>query len=361
MVVALAVIALIGWRVFRAQAGGGKLALATPAMRCIDANGKAVTGVVARFWAPDKVAGKHLAFAKSDDEGRIEPPTEVLATGFYCIAHDENGCVTQCYLEPGDKPDIATLHFTGVEDIRGHVQDEQGHPIAGAEIEARFSGGPVIEATTSDETGLFLLQSISKDLAFLSVTAIAKGYAPASKEWSRKTEERIGLTLAKARTLRVRLVDDRDRPLPGLEVKIKGRPDLTKTSDVQGYVVYEEIAADLALWPRVTHPTLTHRREAIFADAPERILRMETPASLEGRVVNGLGHRMSGVEIRHSHGPRAWVRTTSIRGGRFAIGDLPSGRVVLHYETARGELGSVEVDIKRGEKRRDFILRINAQ
>ena len=219
----------------------------------------------------------------------------------------------------------------------------------------------MIEATQTDESGFFVLQSISTDLAFLSIEASAKGYAPTKKDWSRKSRKRVGLTLAKAQTLRLRLVNDQERALPGLRVRIKNRPDLSCTSDAEGFAVFSGIAADTALWPRVDHPSLTHRREALFADRPERVLRLEQPATISGRVIDSLGRRLSGVELRHAHGPRAWVRTTSQRGGRFSIGDLPSGRVELHYETNTGVSGTVEVEVKRGEKRSDFVLRIGAQ
>lgn len=100
----------------------------------------------------------------------------------------------------------------GVE-VMGKVVDEEGRPIAGAEVVDATKGATFLDnlrRTTSDAEGLFRFRFSPDDSILLGIAA--KGYA--STEWTVRTSPTpVEIRLARGRTIRGRLVDDRQKPI----------------------------------------------------------------------------------------------------------------------------------------------------
>lgn len=312
-------------------------------VRCVDASGKPLAGVDVAFHNGRQPLGDALLRTRTTADGTATIPKEIARGGWFCIGHSESlGSRSQCYIEEGDAPRKLTLDVP--KEIEGFVVDTEDVPVPDVRIHARLVRGPVLESTTTDGTGKFVLREISASLPFIEITAKHRGHANAEGTWHRKSQGDLVLVLTKSKPLSIRVRGPEGLPVAKLRVTITQMKDYVGSTDREGICRFEGLEFGSYYWVHVDHPHLTYRSRPYSPRTEPHEFVLQDPATLSGVAVDAGGVPMSGVEIRHRHGPRRWVRATTDSGGRFRIGDLPAGIVDLHWESHDAE-GTVEVDV----------------
>ncbi|MHC5542121.1 carboxypeptidase-like regulatory domain-containing protein, partial [Singulisphaera rosea] len=110
----------------------------------------------------------------------------------------------------------------GVE-VTGKVVDDEGHPIAGADLVDATKGATFLDnlrRTTSDAEGLFRFRFSPDDSILLGISA--KGYA--CTEWTVQTSRTpVEIRLARGRTIRGRVLDEQQKPVVNAFICIPNR------------------------------------------------------------------------------------------------------------------------------------------
>jgi uncharacterized GH25 family protein len=149
---------------------------------------------------------------------------------------------------------------SGAAQASGVVVDQNGQPIAGAEIRSRgiyradtITGpnGLVTPLTLTDESGQFRL-AVDDATRSVDIAVTASGYAPAQVQWSRGDKELLKVQLGPGASLRGRLMFE-DSPLAGIEMGIVQRDrtlgnPVTPTqvsTDEAGYFQFDHLPPDM--------------------------------------------------------------------------------------------------------------------
>ncbi|MCA8970449.1 MAG: carboxypeptidase regulatory-like domain-containing protein [Planctomycetes bacterium] len=312
-------------------------------VRCVDGAGKPLAHVDVAFHAKDRPLEEPSLRTRSDAEGRAVLPAEIARGAWYCVGKSaELGSVSQCFIEQGDV--TRELMVDVPADIEGSVVNSAGDPVPGAIVEARIVQGPVLATTKSDDGGAFVIQGFSSSLPFLQLIARQIGHANAEGSWDRHATEPVQLTLTKTKPLRVRVTGPDGAPMAKLKVSIVGYSDHVLETDTEGKGEFAGLLYGEPYFLHIDHPFFTYRYQAYSPRSDAYEVHLQRPHSLRAVAVDTGGVPIPGIEIRHRHGPRRWVRTTTDANGRFVLGDLPAGRVELWFEGNERE-GNVDVEI----------------
>jgi hypothetical protein len=327
----------------------------------VDQLGQPLRDVAVRFFArKDPTAPTHES--RTDEQGMAVLPAEKSDGEFYCVACLDDGTVSLAHVSQNFVR--AAIPFGAPERIEGRVRDAAGREAVGARVEARLlEDGPPLETCTTDERGSFALTRVSAGLSFLTIRVAHQGHATAHVEWYRKTRPALDIELIASPGLRLQVMDPAGTPVPGVVVRVVDRDDLQATSDGEGRLAFPELDLNRSWHLKLTGELLkerTFRSTSWWPGASTQPLILEPPAVVEGHVVTSSGQPLGDIEVRHPHGPRAWVRTRTDRNGWFRIGDLPSGSSELFVEVRADDVQSRPVSVAAGEHQRGLRLVIAA-
>lgn len=279
-------------------------------------------------------------------------------------------------------PRALTLVLAPARAARGKVQDSAGKPIQGAEVVLRPAlrpdsqrvpspsgepAGPDAVTVESDGQGVFSIAACPVPEFELQIRK--KGYAPAllpalrlpaeTKPPAGKSEDPADLgivTLRPGARLAGRVVDRRDRAIPGAEVfalerlvgvneivaALKGRQPAA-TTDAEGRFAIEDLAQGTPVHLIVRSPGFLTQTVRAVRPPTEKplVVRMEAANVLRGRVVDESDAPIPGarVDLRwQDHLPEDRERRVGepvFRGartdadGRFELREIPTGTAYL--------------------------------
>jgi len=266
--------------------------------------------------------------------------------------------------------------------IDGLVVDDQGRPVADAEVAHRSVGGEVVRART-DPGGRFTIQGLRRDgLREMVVWARAKDFAPAKaavEDVPVDGRVRPTLRLARGHTVEARVEDVDGRSLAGVRVATHayGPFDVETTTDEQGRFRFD-LLPEADPQPSFQKPgyRFAHRRKVEPGVGKVLGYVMEPAGSLQGRVVDAKTGRpidlfRVNLDLAPSwrpggpllHVPPDWIPGRSIAAGdgRFRVDDLAAGSSVLVKVSAPGYAPSVLERIVDAESEsRDEVVRLAA-
>ncbi len=313
------------------------------AVRCVDGTGSPLAGFEVSFFDHDQPQGEPRLRTLSDVDGKAVLPALSAQGRFFCIARSSDGAiVSQCFVEQGDG--VRDLLSAPPTPIEGRVVNTSDQGVPGALVEARVVGGPVLEAVKSGDDGSFVLRAVSSSLPFVHVSARQIGHALAEASWDRQTGGALALVLAKTQALRLELRGPDAQPLAKLRVSIVGMPGRTTQTDEAGRCEFGDLPYGDAYFVLIDHPRFTYRWTSYTPSNDIQVVRLEVPRTLRATAVDAGLVPLPGIEVRHNHGPRRWVRSITDARGHFEIGDLPSGRVQFFFE-ARDREGSFVAEV----------------
>ncbi len=328
-------------------------------VQAIDTSQRPVAACSVAFYPRKREHEPPVHETRTNEQGVAELPVEKARGGFYCLARDAAGIVTQTWVSQAERAPYP-LKFAPPTPIRGMVVDSRGLPVRGADVFARFVKGPPLERTKTDSLGRFLLERISGAIPHVDVIVRAKGYADSTKEWSRACADSFQFELVTAPPVRLRVLDPRGAPLANAAIAVEGRPDLGTTTDARGSCSFAGIDPESRIFLRLASTRFTYRCDGFQPLEAEQTLQLERGGTLQGQILDTAGDPMIGIEVRHRHGPRAWVRVKTGAFGRFKIGDLPSGKTEVFYELPSGVVYSFFVRLEEGETRDALQIRVPA-
>lgn len=143
----------------------------------------------------------------------------------------------------------------GFEKVAGIINDEQGHIVPGASVEAFDRSSARLAADTTDETGMFVLTGLPEDLSGVQVRVRHGDFKP----FDAPMADLISLAGGKEGVIMNLLGNDSccarltivatttdNRLLPGVEVKLRRGKDLKSvaTTDSNGTVTFLNICGD---------------------------------------------------------------------------------------------------------------------
>ncbi len=352
-------VAVLDW-LFRSgdsAARGGPGALIPLSVRVADSDGAAIAGLFVDFYEESDL--EHRVFqARSDADGRATLPADLSDGRFFVLVRDASGTVSMGTHQARDAAE-RLIEFSEAAPLAGQVVDTQGKGLAGAKVEARFAlpKSPVLETRRSDAQGRVRFTHLPRVLPFFLLRARKSGYAVHEIEW-RRGEDPLRIELGRTRAIRVQVRTPDGRPAVGIPYRVFGVEEEQGKTDSGGWITTSGQKPKQSIFLRLKHKTLTHRlREDLIPRKEPYVLRLEKPATLIGKIVNPAGQPLAGIELRHNHGPRAWVRTRSNGQGYFTLGDLPEGPCRIFYELDGGVVESSTVDIDGGITNRGFVIR----
>ena len=173
--------------------------------------------------------------SRTDAEGRFvfEGLSSELLFRLAAGAADYQGSVSE-HFDPAAQAEIKLMlkplsDAAGVTRAVGSVVDQQGNPIAGAEVYGRTIyrsngsiGGTdpsVAPLTLTDADGKFQVTT-GDHIQALDLRVTASGYAPSELQWRRTTRENLTFELGPGASIRGRLTLDDGAPLASVEVGI---------------------------------------------------------------------------------------------------------------------------------------------
>jgi len=265
-------------------------------------------------------APRELVRAVSDDEGVLR--FEDLEPGKNRLSVDLRASF-ELEIEAG-ATHRATLTLPAGERVRGSVRDDEGNPLARAQLVFELSGrdAPELEvAATTDAAGQFELRDV---VGWYDLGARAEGHLPSALVElddlpSREGARRVDFTLTPgAGRLVGRVLDPEGTPLAGARVVAGTRnghivvgphggnatapmPHAVRT-DAEGRFV---LADALPLGPQPVFGTARgfgpwSGKVAIVAGTNELEIRLEPAARIEGRLLDVQGSPVAGAEVRQS-------------------------------------------------------------
>jgi hypothetical protein len=232
------------------------------------------------------------------------------------------------------KVKIVLLHGGSLE---GHIVDERGQPVTGAEVELSSSRATRTELATTASDGTFAFAAVPAEIT-LSVARpedVARVVLRKSLHVAEGGREKVELVLPAVRdAVRIVTLDEEDRPIEMVEVNATSleptRPmRLTRFSDAEGAVNIEDAVGEnlrvIAEAPGYARVTQT------FATAPKDLkLTLKRGVIVEGRVTAVRGRRAveNAVVTLQQDGVRKVATTDG--DGMFRLRDIASGYVKLH-------------------------------
>lgn len=236
-------------------------------------------------------------------------------------------------------------------DVSGRVEDPEGRPVAGAEILLRAPVASLAEvhpATTSDLEGRFRLRALPPD-GLPDVSARAPGFAPTPRlilVSSEGADTEVVLRFpGPGGELVARVTGPDGAPLAGARVLFGDEREFSQFTTPEGFQAWRwstrTTATDdegrfamaglptgrRALQVRAAGCAPWRGEAEVFAGRTATVdVRLDSAARLSGRVVDGDGEPVAGVEVTAAGGHAfagAWAHTDA--DGRFAMEDLPVG------------------------------------
>ncbi|PIE23943.1 MAG: hypothetical protein CSA62_06005 [Planctomycetota bacterium] len=296
----------------------------------------------------------------TDYRGIADLPKEKAKGRFFVVAKSMTGTIGMGQTHAGNH-ELTIIELLPPKPVIGKVVDAEGKAIEGAKVTARFlgPGSPKLVEATSKADGEFQLYRLSTSLQTLLLQAEAKGFARQDYEYKREASAPLIITLARTMELQVRILDSNGKPIEDIRATVQDQPKLRSVSDMFGLMFFPNLVEKKAVTLQIEDPKRTYRFRDDLIPRPEPYdLVLEEPATLEGIVVDAKQQPLSGITIKHRHGPRAWVRTSSGPDGSFRIGDLPSGEVWLEYELGDGTTKRFTVPMQRGSTRSGYTVQI---
>jgi 5-hydroxyisourate hydrolase-like protein (transthyretin family) len=327
------------------------------AVLAVLADGTPLPNVEVAFYHTKSVHLGAVHTTKTGPDGSAQLPAEQACGKFFCVAKSTDGNVTQDSVSQDDAGRKARLLFDKPSTIRGHVFDQRGIPAESALVSASFARGPSLAETRVGTDGTFVLRGLSGTLQFLTIRARADGYFCAPFEWNQLSARDIDLRFVIAPPLRLRVVLPDGRPYP-CAVSVKGRPDLAMSTNAKGLITFQHLDPEQRFYVHVHHLSMTFRNDGFAPREEVQLLQLEKPLTLVGRVIDVLGKPAPDVEVRHQHGPRAWIRTKTDGDGRFELPELPAGTTNVFYETPEGQITSDRVKLEDGTAKTNWLIRL---
>ncbi|GEM_PF-2604562 len=326
----------------------------------MDAARNPIVGAKAEFIRKKTPFAPPTFVTKTNKKGMAILPKKLADSEYYVRVQRPDGTLSITSVLDRD-PDTTTLEIADPEPIQGTVINDQAGPLANVLISAHVGGyrTPPLATTHSDASGKWRFENLSSTLDFFDLSARLKGKAENRITWNRVEGGQVDFILEKGLPLKVQVVLPKWKAAAGIPVDVLGNPHLNGKTNKDGLFILNDLPLTQNFFFRVEHPTLTYRRQDGIQPGNTVTIQLEPPATLSGTLVNMRGEPVQGVTLMHPHGPRAWVLAKADAKGRFKIGDLPSGDVVLRFKSSDGLAGSVEVkDLKKGEHRENVVLRL---
>ena len=221
--------------------------------------------------------------------------------------------------------------------VQGHVVDQHGAPIVGAELTATPEGGAPIDGF-SDGNGAFRLGPLAGTVA---LHASAYGHVDAERELdlpaahgTQPGEQDVDLELDTAdATLAGTVADDRGTPLGGAHVEVVGGAGAGR-----GAVTAADGTFSIDMLPRgplrvqVQHPDYpTTTLAASASDAGDRAhLVVPIGGGIDGALLDDTGQPIAGVTLSAAGPEGAQAEATSDAAGRWKLAPLAAGAWTVH-------------------------------
>lgn len=316
--------------------------------------------------ATDAPAGA-AASATSDARGRFRLGG-LVAREYHVVAarRDYMSSAMPNVLAKTSAPAPAAFALRRASTLTGHVQDGEGHPVAGArvsfvpgrgrrEIETAWERRRAV--TTTGANGTFRLRGMPPGPA-VSIEATKQGFVPARRDGIAASGGNPGtITLVLRRGLRARgrVVDEAGQPVAGAQVRLtkseryeggafasstwdSRRPD--STTDAEGRFAAEALEEG-EYTGRFTREGFASRRLPLevrsdgASDWPPVVLRASAP--IAGVVRDGKGKPIAGAEVM-SVESRGSASNSSVTDadGRFRHDGYSEGAAVTFFISADG-------------------------
>jgi hypothetical protein len=259
--------------------------------------------------------------------------------------------------------------------LRGSVVDSEGNPIEGAAVtvgkEANEKKG------TTEDKGQFLITKIAEGNH--QIVVAADGFA--SKDayyhsFTTSTYRQLEVTLAKAANVTVRVVDQQDNPLSGVEIRVANCKDQQGNhyrvagthqykSDVKGEFVISDVPEGRIKFASRTRGYYYNSvlNEHDTNDSPI-ILKLQPTGTVQVSVFAAGGEPVTskyiveiaeeGVDLTKGGGIGSWGGSANIRvDGTFTFENIPPGRYIVTGKPNPGRIDDQSEPIKVEIKGRD--------
>lgn len=236
-----------------------------------------------------------------------------------------------------------TSHHVGTHEVRGglivrgFVRDTAGAPIQGAQVRlsdpSRVSvqqSGWKAETSSSGE-----FTFVGLPIATLRFTASAKGFVTTTGTWS--GEGGFDITLERAQLIRGKVVNERNDPIPGVQIWARYRDNRSNSSaTVQppgtdgAFELFRSSPGDLTL--RFSSQGYLIRQVAVPVSPDKEILDLGDVVLARGRTITGVvldaktGQALHGASVSV---PETTASTLTGEDGRFSLGSVPNADVTL--------------------------------
>ena len=284
------------------------------------------------------------------------------------IAHPPGEPPAQAEVEIGAGEEVpVVLRLSGATArITGEVRGSAGETLVATVVRVRFpeASPPLLRTAVTDAQGRFVLESLPQETCRLEVehpdhAPFAVDVVPGGPP--------VEVELAEGARVEAEVRDAASgKPLAGVAVSLRGglggaplrgRTDRAGRVEIRSVTVDEyEVSFDHAGYASV-------RFAGVVETADERtdlgVIELVPAGSATGQVVDRYGSTVAGAEVAAGDPPRWSSAVKSGRDGRFRIGGLPAGEVLL---TARTQSGSrsepIDARIESGEETSGLVLRL---
>lgn len=276
------------------------------------------------------------------------------------------------------------VHLRPTTSVFGTVADEDGEPLAEAEVQVMVQGLGTAARTTSGEDGTYQVEGVPA-AALQWIRASAPGHVrhpdPSAPEQNlgvvlREGEPfRMDLTLRRGLSARVRVVDEADEPLEGVGVTLllvsrwNAGKAFTATTDGSGTAALDDLVTasylvrvqapgrvQPGLPPRVNNllqaPDAIPEAYRVFVDPETSPVTLEVTtvagATVSGTVVDATDQPVAGAEIT-IEGANPQAPVFSDASGAWTMDGVPeSSRTTAQAELPTGSTGRSEPFIVEG-------------
>jgi hypothetical protein len=231
------------------------------------------------------------------------------------------------------KVKVVLLHGGSLE---GHVVDERGQPVTGAEVELSSPRATRTELATTASDGTFAFAAVPAEitLSLARPEDVARVVLRKSLHVAEGGHEKLELVLPAARDpVRIVALDEDDRPLEMVEINVTSleptRPmRLTRFSDGEGAVTIEDALGE-NLRVIAEAPGFAHVVQTVAAAPKELKLALKHGVIVEGRVTAVRGRRAveNATVTLQQEGVRKVATTDG--DGLFRLRDIAPGEVKL--------------------------------
>lgn len=293
-----------------------------------------------------------VGMAGDDDEGTPERPPRSRVTSEEDVDLDEADVVQDELVDEQEPQDeVEPEAPTGERELFGVVRNEDGAPVAGAEV-MRAGGSRYDE--TNDE-GRYELGSLPA--AEMVLTVRAPGYRRAEvtvPNGVNDGRERVDVTLEDGERPGGVVVDPEGRAVRGAEVACEDGEDERIETDAYGRFELSEAA--LGCPARATSDVHGASAQVTLVAGPNNRLALTTPGSIKGVVVDPEGRPVttflvsvaSYVDPDGKAGVSRYRQTFSHPQGKFTMSRLAAGRYVLDIARRGAEVRTKAIEVASG-------------